>query len=121
MTLLSLFLLAPSLAQPKGVKVEVLKKERSATANREADLLHFKVRLINNSKKALPYTNNRFVLKDDQDQVYLVSRGWYPQGKLLKPGDSVELDRVYFEIPKKAKAKELVLMWRRVPLGSAKL
>ncbi len=50
-----------------------------------------------------------------------VSEMFLPQGAALEPGQSVEIDRVYFEIPKKSKPTELTLMWRRFVLGRVTL
>jgi hypothetical protein len=120
-TILLLLLTLPLLAEPQkgAVRIEILKTDRSQTASLDRDLLHFKVRLTNESQKPLPYTNNRFLLKDDKGDIYFVSRPWYPQGEFLKPGDSVEFDRVYFEIRKGHRPKKLALMWGRIPLGAA--
>ena len=101
-----MLLLLPAGAAParkRSVKIEVVKVERSATANPTDDLIELKVRLTNQGSQAVPYTNNRFVLEDSLGKKHLVSRPWYPQGDLLEPGKSVEFDRVYFEIPKAAK------------------
>jgi hypothetical protein len=117
--------LTPCLAQRNQqqakVDIQVLNLSVSPSASLTDDLVHFKLRLTNKGQKPISYTNNRFVLKDSNGQTHLVSRPWYPQGSLLEPGQSVELDRVYFEIPKKSKPAELALMWRRWALGSVKL
>lgn len=125
--LCSLLIVAPVLADKRNgkmaetVKLEVLNMERNSTASPEKDLLHFSLRVTNQGKRAVPFTNNRFVLKDSDGQLHLVSRPWYPQGKMLEPGASSELDRVYFEIPKSEKPVELMLMMRRAVLGRARL
>lgn len=121
--ILVFFLLAGALAQPpqESVKLDVLSKKRGESASLTHDLMEFKIKITNQARKPLPFTNNRFVLTDDQGEHYLVSRGWYPQGKQLKPGESAEIDRVFFEIPKKRKAASITLMFRRIPLGTAKL
>lgn len=109
---------AVSAQKKRGVELKVVKIERSSTASRTDDLIHLKIKLTNVSGRDLPYTNNRFVLEDSEGEKHLVSRGWYPQGKLLEPGQSVELERVYFEIPKDRKPRKVTLYWRLIPLGS---
>lgn len=103
------------------VKLEVLKVEKSATASQNDDLYHLKVRLTNEGRRPVAYTNNRFVLTDDKGQFHLVSRPWYPQGGMLEVGKSAEFDRVYFEVPKGNKPVSLNLMWGRIPIGEAKI
>jgi hypothetical protein len=108
-------------AQAGKVTLVVLSQQVSGTSSPDNDLVHFKVKLTNAGAVAVPYTNNRFVLTDSEGANHLVSRPWYPAGAALEPGQSVEIDRIYFEIPKKAKPAELSLMWRRAVVGSAKL
>lgn len=123
--LLSCFL-KPAAAQrqrrqtPK-IGLQVLSQKVSPSASLSHDLVQLTVRITNQGENAIPYTNNRFVLKDNQGKTHLVSRPWYPQGSQLAPGESVDVDRVYFEIPKKSKPVELSLMWRRLPLASVNL
>ena len=123
--LLLLLFLSPVYAQREGkagkVSLVVLSQEVTSTASPENDLVHLKVKLTNTGPSAVTYTNNRFVLKDSEGGSHLVNRPWYPAGAALEPGQSVEIDRVYFEIPKKSKPAELSLMWRRFVLGSVSL
>jgi hypothetical protein len=103
------------------VTLAVLSLEITPTASPDNDLVHLKVRLTNSGDTPVVYTNNRFVLTDSKGVSHLVSRPWYPQGAALNPGESVDVDRIYFEIPKKSNPAELSLMWRRFVLGSVKL
>jgi hypothetical protein len=120
-----LFLLSPAHAQREGkvgkVAIVVISQDVTETSSPKNDLVHVKVRLTNTGESAIVYTNNRFVLTDSAGGNHLVNRGWYPQGAALQPGESVEIDRVYFEIPKGTKPVELSLMWRRFILGTVKL
>ena len=119
--------LCPAVAQrqrrgqlPK-VSIQVLQQKVSPSASLTDDLVEMKIRITNDGENPIPYTNNRFVLKDSKGGSHLVSRPWYPQGSQLAPGESVEVDRVFFEIPKKTKPAELSLMFRRRQLATVKL
>lgn len=121
-----LLLLAPVHAQrPQReagkVDIVVLSQEVTSTSSPKNDLVHVKVKLTNRGDTAVVYTNNRFVLTDSAGGSHLVNRGWYAQGDALQPGKSVEIDRIYFEIPKGTRPVELTLMWRRLALGKVKL
>lgn len=118
-----LLLSSPAQRRPAGGKVSilVLSQEVTSTASPDRDLVRFKVKLSNSGEGPVVHTNNRFVLTDSQGETHLVSRPWYPQGAALNPGESVEVDRIYFEIPKKSRPATLSLMWRRFVLGTVKL
>jgi hypothetical protein len=121
--LLSLLLPARAERDQKAGQVEivVLSQEVGPTSSPHSDLVHFKVKLTNRGDSPVVYGNNRFILRDSEAGHHLVNRGWYPQRDRLDPGESVELDRIYFEIPKGSKPAELVLMWRRFVVGTVKL
>ena len=124
-----LLLLAVPLAAQRGrqrdatgeVALAVLDQKVTSTASPDKDLVYFKVRITNGGDAPVVYTNNRFLLLDTEGGKHMVSRPWYAQGDSLAPGQSVEVDRVYFEIPKSSHPAELSLMGKLRVLASVKL
>ena len=103
------------------VTLQVLDVKISSTASQTDDLVELKVKLTNDGKSSLAYTNNRFLLKDSNGGTHTVNRFRFPEGATLQPGESVVLERIFFEIPKKTKPAELSFLFRRSVIGSVEL
>ena len=103
------------------VTLQVLDMKVSSTASQTDDLVELKVKLTNDGESSLAYTNNRFLLKDSNGGTHAVNRFRFPEGATLEPGESVVLERIFFEIPKKTKPAELSFLFRRSVIGSVKL
>jgi hypothetical protein len=124
--LLCLLLLIPSVAQRQrkqraNVALQLVDQKRTTTASQTHDLVEFKVKLINKGEAPLVYTNNRFVLTDSDHNTYTVNRLRYPERATLAPGSSAIVERIFFDIPKKAKPAEITFMVGLKSAGSVKL
>jgi hypothetical protein len=113
----------PVFAEPKGeyLTLSVAKMERTDTSNPGEVMLSFTVNVTNKSSEPVQFTNNNFGLMDSTGMKHLVNRARFFAMLMVEPGKTVTADRIFFNIPKEAKPKELVLFLKRKAVGRVSL
>lgn len=107
--------------QDKRATLKVVKNSSTGTANPAETMVELSVQVTNAGEAQLAFSNNNFVLVDDQGKRHLVNRGRYPERFDLAPGESATASRIFFTLPKGVKPASVQLVLLRGAIGEAKL
>lgn len=124
MALLGLLLLAPGVAQkksPPSVGMKLVKLDKTTTSNPNESLYEFSLELTNTGTELVRFNNNEVLLVDNQDKYHRVVRLRNRQVMILKPGESVVADRMFYQLPNEVKPKRAVLRVGNKILGETGL
>lgn len=108
-------------ANDKKATLKVIKNSATGTSNPAETMVELSVQVTNAGQAQLAFSNNNFVLVDDQGKRHLVNRGRYPERFDLSPGESATATRVFFTLPKEVKPAAVQLILLRGSIGEAKL
>ncbi|MCE7872741.1 DUF4352 domain-containing protein [bacterium CPR1] len=108
-------------ANDKKATLKVVKSSSTGTANPSETMIELSVQVTNAGQAQLAFSNNNFVLLDDQGKRHVVNRGRYPERFDLAPGESATATRIFFTLPREAKPAAVQLILLRGAIGEAKL
>ncbi len=121
--LLAVVLLAPGLAQKAkpSVAMKLVKMDKTTTSNPNESLYEVSLEFTNTGSELVRFNNNEVLLVDDQDKYHRVVRLRNRQVMILKPGESVMSDRMFYQLPNGVKPKRAVLRVGNKVLGETGL
>lgn len=108
-------------ANDKKATLKVIKNSATGTSNPSETMIELSVQVTNSGQAQLAFSNNNFVLLDNQGKRHLVNRGRYPERFDLAPGESATANRIFFTLPKEVKPAAVQLVLLRGSIGEAKL
>lgn len=108
-------------ANDKKATLKVVKNTSTGTANPAETMVELSVQVTNAGEAQLAFSNNNFVLVDDQGKRHVVNRGRYPERFDLAPGESATASRIFFTLPKGVKPAAVQLVLLRGAIGEARL
>lgn len=107
--------------QDKKATLKVVKNSSTGTANPAETMVELSVQVTNAGEAQLAFSNNNFVLADDQGKRHLVNRGRYPERFDLAPGESATATRIFFTLARGVKPAAVHLVLLRGSIGEGKL
>jgi hypothetical protein len=89
--------------------LKVLSKTESVSADPSKTTYSFELEVTNKTTRPVTFTNVAFYVFDGMGKRYGVSSMRFSQRYIIKPGDKLKVERIYFLIPKNAALKELTI------------
>lgn len=110
-------------AQKRDLRADlkVVKCAPSQTSSLKDTLYELSIQVKNVGASRLAFSNNQFVLFDDDGKRHMVDRGRYPQRFDLASGETATAERMFFTLPNGVKPVAAKLILGRGVVGEAKL